>query len=304
MITRREILQSSAVASSIGIGALSNSTTVTATGASFGDGVNLQPAYFCNGDQNLGWDLMDDYSDIQSVRIEIEPDAQATVSDAKRWIREANDHGYHVVASYHQATQNGSANGSALSDAADWWVDNYDTLAQGGSFTVNLMNEWGDHSVTASEYASAYNDAISAVRTVYSDTIVCDIPGWGQETHVAADASSDIVDDDIIFSAHVYPGAWNSVSGDWLSTSDLDYLNDAGRPCMLGEFGSGGSGSANWSGLVNHAKSLGWPVLGWAWNGDGSSDPMNMSSPYWGDSCSASSYSTTSYFDTVYDKLG
>jgi mannan endo-1,4-beta-mannosidase len=135
-------------------------------------------------------------------------------------------------------------------------------------------------------------------------SIIIDIPGYAQETHVAADASSSIEDDDIAFSVHVYPSSYNSVTGDWLAPSDLNYLGDAGRPCLVGEFGSHRDGGADWSALVDRAKSLGWPVIGWAWNGDGSSNPMNMSSPFWGDSCGATSYSTTSYFSTIYDKLG
>jgi len=65
--------------------------------ASFGDGVNLQPSYFCDGDQDLGWDLMNDYPDIETVRIEIEPfsfgEVATTVEDAKRWIDEAGANG-------------------------------------------------------------------------------------------------------------------------------------------------------------------------------------------------------------------
>lgn len=39
----------------------------------FGDGVNLQPSYFCNGDMDLGWNLMKKYDKIKSVRIEMDP---------------------------------------------------------------------------------------------------------------------------------------------------------------------------------------------------------------------------------------
>ena len=75
---------------------------------------------------------------------------------------------------------------------------------------------------------------------------------------------------------------------------------------MVGEFGSNGTGKANWSGLVDYAKLNGWSVIGWAWNGDGSKPTkMNMISPYWGDrnACGVTNYTLTSYFNTIYNKL-
>jgi len=269
-----------------------------------GDGVNLQPSYYCSGDMDLGWDLMNQYSKIKTLRIEMDPGEGATVEDFARWIQEANDNGYDVIATYHNYQDNGSADPSTLQQAADWWVDNWNTLSSAGSFTMNLMNEWGDHSVTSEQYADAYNSAINTVRQVYSGPIICDIPGWGQETHVAADASSSINDDNIIFSVHIYTNGWNEKAGHNLCESDLDYLEDAGRPCMVGEFGSGDDGSVDWSALVDYANSKGWSVIGWCWNGDGSDPPMNMIDPFWGDDCDATSYTTSSYFNTIYSKLG
>jgi hypothetical protein len=70
---------------------------------------------------------------------------------------------------------------------------------------------------------------------------------------------------------------------------------------MIGEFGTGDPGSADWSSLVDYAKSLGWPVLGWAWNGDGGS--MNMIAPPWSTSAYPAAPATGSYFSTIYDKL-
>jgi mannan endo-1,4-beta-mannosidase len=306
-LSRRAILR----ATGVGVGGLvlgAASSSAAARGAWFGDGVNLQPSYFCSGDQEMGWGLMNQYPDISTVRIEIEPPSwgagQASLSDAQRWIDEANANGYHVIATCHHYPNNGSGDPQDLYDAANWWANNYSYLSANSSFTINLHNEWGSHDTTASTYARAYNNALDTVRnnTSYSGPIVCDLPGYGQETHVAVDASSQI-NDDIIFSAHIYSSGWNSVENDWLDTGDLDHLNsNTNYPCMVGEFGSKMDGDANWSVLVDHAKSLGWPVLGWAWNGDGGG--MNMESPYWGDNCGATSYWTSGYFDTVYNKLG
>ena len=289
------------------------STTTTSSGTTInpatpgleGCGVNLQPSYFCNGDMDLGWDLMDNYSHIKTLRIEMDPFTTSTIDDFVRWIGEANDNGYDVIATYHHASELGSNDPNTLLAAANWWVENWDTLSSAGSFTVNLSNEWGDHNITSEDYADAYNAAIDTVRKVYSGPIICDIPGWGQETHTAADASADITDNDIIFSAHIYPGAWNSRTGTYMVNSDLDYLESSGRPCMVGEFGSktnDPNADADWSALVDHARSKSWSVMGWSWNGDGGD--MNMIDPYWGSNCSATSYTKSAYFDTVYNKLG
>jgi mannan endo-1,4-beta-mannosidase len=286
------------------------STTTTTSGGTInpatsgleGCGVNIQPSYFCYGDVNLGWSLMKNYRDIKTLRIELDPGAGSTIDDFTRWINEANDNGYDVIATYHNAQLLGSNDPNTLLDAANWWVENWDTLSLAGSFTVNLMNEWGDHSITSEDYVDAYNAAIDTVRQVYAGLIICDIPGWGQETHTAADASPNIDDDNIIFSVHIYTNGWNGKAGHNLCEADLDYLGAAGRPCMVGEFGNGGGGSVDWSALVDHARSKGWSVIGWCWNGDGGG--MNMVSPYWGDDCRDTSYTKSSYFDTIYDKLG
>jgi mannan endo-1,4-beta-mannosidase len=291
------------------------STTTTTSGSIInpatpgleGCGVNLQPSYFCNGDMNLGWDLMDDYSNIKTLRIELDPDEGSTMDDFVRWLTEANDNGYDVIATYHdhevlKKQETESSKPEDLLNAAKWWVENWDTLSSAGSFTVNLMNEWGNHDLTSEEYVDAYNTAIDTVRQVYDGPIICDIPGWGQETHTAADASPDIEDEDIIFSVHIYTNGWNGKAGHPLCAADLDYLEAAGRPCMVGEFGSGGGGSVDWSALVDHTRGKGWSVIGWSWNGDGGG--MNMISPYWGADCGSTSYTKSSYFDTIYDKLG
>ncbi|MBN1694299.1 cellulase family glycosylhydrolase [candidate division WOR-3 bacterium] len=267
-----------------------------------GCGVNLQPSYFCNGDMDLGWDLMDNYNNIKTLRIELDSSTSSTIDDFVRWLSEANNNGYDVIATYHYASVLGSNDPNQLLAAANWWVENWDTLSSAGSFTVNLMNEWGDHSITSEAYANAYNAAIDTLRQVYDGPLICDIPGWGQETHTAADASTDIEDEDIIFSVHIYTNGWNGKAGHPLCAADLDYLETAGRPCMVGEFGNGGGGSVDWSALVDHARGKGWSVIGWSWNGDGGG--MNMISPYWGADCNTTSYIESSYFYTIYNKLG
>lgn len=272
----------------------------TAKIASAANGVNLQPAYYNNGNPNMGWSLMKQKGNIRRLRIEIDTSRVSTAT-AKGWITQAKSNGFtDIICTFHQF--GGSNNANDLLTAANWWKNNYNTL--GGGFTINLCNEWGDHNLSASAYATAYNNAISIVRQVYSGPIVMDISGWGQETLVALNAfktSSPVVrDGNVIVSTHIYPGNWNQARNHWYNTSDMNDLSSIGKTILVGEFGTG-SGSCDWSGCVNNAKSKGWSVLAWSWNGDGNS--LNMVSPSWASNPSATSFSTNSYFNTVYPKL-
>ncbi|MBC8094447.1 MAG: glycoside hydrolase [Akkermansiaceae bacterium] len=266
------------------------------------NGVNLQPSYYNGGNPNLGFSLMNQNSKIRTCRIEIEPDK---VSQAKSWISQARSNGKTVIATYHKASVLGSDSTTELNNAGNWWRNNYATLNASGSFTVNLINEWGSHNISSSSFASAYNNAISLVRQRYSGRIIIDCAGWGQETTrmraAISGSGTRINDGNIAASVHIYPNGWNQGANHTLQTSDLDHLNGAGRPCIVGEFGNSPSGGANWSALVDRAKSLGWPVLGWAWNGDGGS--MNMCSPSWRSSPGATSFSKSGHFNTIYNKL-
>jgi hypothetical protein len=272
-------------------------------GGVFGHGVNLQPSYYNGGDVSFGWDLMAQYPAIRTVRIEIEPDK---CTEGASWIAQAVAHGYDVVATYHKYNVLGTDSVAELSAAADWWRTNYRSLAAAGSFTINIMNEWGSHDITSNDYALAYNSAISTIREVYDGLVIIDLPGYGQETRTATEAvlgtnGIAIEDKDVALSVHVYPCAWNSGEGHTLQSDDLDDLDKTGLLCMVGEFGDSPSGSADWCGIVNYAKSKGWPVLGWAWNGDGGT--MNMVSPAWVSDPTATSFSPSAYFSTVYDVL-
>jgi len=265
------------------------------------DGVNLQPAYYNNGNPNFGWSLMKKQGNIKRLRIEIDT-SRVSTSTAKGWISQAKSNGYtDIICTFHQ--YGGSDNANYLLTAANWWKNNYNAL--GGGFTINLCNEWGDHNITASAYASAYNSAIAIVRQVYSGAIVCDIPGWGQETLTAYNAyktsSPKITDGNLIVSTHIYPGNWNQGRNHVYQVSDMQTdLARIGRTVLIGEFGTG-SGSCDWSGCVNYGKSVGWSCLAWAWNGDGGS--LNMVSPSWASNPTATSFTTNSYFNTVYPKL-
>lgn len=282
--------------------ATATSVLLTCAAQAATNGVNLQPSYYNNGYVNMGWSLMNANTKIKAVRIEIEPDK---VTQAKTWISQAASNGKSIIATYHKAAVLGSDSSSELSAAGTWWRNNYNTLRSSGSFQVNLMNEWGSHNISSNSYASAYNTAISSVRSVYSGNIIIDIPGWAQESKTAYDAvkgtyGTRINDTNITLSCHLYPGAWNQGNNRWFQTADLYQMANSGRSCMVGEFGSG-SGSSDAFGLTDTARNSGWSVLGWAWNGDGNS--LNMVTPSWASNATASSFSKSGYFNTIYNRL-
>ena len=113
---------------------------------------------------------------------------------------------------------------------------------------------------------------------------------------------ANIGDANIIFSAHIYPQGYDQGDGHAIQASDLDELEATNRPCIIGEFGGWpGSGDADVSGIVQHAKDMGWAVIGWAWNGDG--EGLNMVTPDWSSEAYPSGVSPSDYFNVIYDLL-
>jgi hypothetical protein len=102
-------------------------------------GVNLQPSYYNGGNVTMGWETMKNFTEIQAVRIEIEPDM---VEQGREWIRQASEQGYQMIVTYHNKSALGSDDSAELQAAAEWWRVNYQSLSQAGTFEVNLMNEW------------------------------------------------------------------------------------------------------------------------------------------------------------------
>lgn len=262
-----------------------------------GNGVNLQPSYYNGGNVTFGWNFMHAHPLIKSVRIEIEP---GRADEAIGWIAQAKAHNLQIVATYHKkdiiVTDNDAQD---VMDAANWWVANYARF--GGGFLINLVNEWGDHDISADDYAAAYNPAIAALRAVYHDAVIIDLPGWGQEVHTAVSAIPLINDADIVLSAHIYKSSNTYYTHAFLTPADLDEMDGCGKPCIVGEFGNQGDGDCDWSACVDSAKTRGWTVIGWCWNGDG--EGHNMVSPFWGVNANPAAFTEGPYFNTIYDKL-
>lgn len=262
------------------------------------NGVNIQASYYNRGRVNMGWDLMKTYPEIEALRIEIEPDRAI---QARRWIQEAQENEYQVIATYHRAARLGSDNKSDLLAAANWWRTHYKSLSSGAPFIINIMNEWGSHALSPTEYADAYNEAIAIIREVYDGTLIVDVPGFGQATSIAADALSDFQDKNIIFSVHIYSSAFNEEENRWLQEEDLAYLEAAGATCMVGEFCDASRGGTDWCSLIDYCYNQGWPLFGWAWNGDGGT--MNMIEPHWRNQPLATTFRATPFMDKIIDKL-
>jgi mannan endo-1,4-beta-mannosidase len=290
------------------------SEQVASTHSGLANGVNLQPSYSSGGNVDLGWELMKKNPNIKAVRIEIEAGQEI---NAQRWIKEAVGNGYSVIATFHSWAMIKNPNQVAMDDpdellnAAAWWATNYPTLRKSGAFAINLMNEWGSHGITSHDFAATYNKAIAKVRSVYDGPIIVDIPGYGQEAHTANLAitgtagGETIKDPKIILSTHIYPQAYNEMRQRNMTTADLDEMASTGLDCIVGEFGDDGSGGkTKWDDLVKYAKSKGWPVFGWAWNGDGGImnmidpkgfQPLVPGKPY--------TYTASGYFSKIYNLL-
>jgi len=292
----------------------------------FGNGVNLQPSYYNDGNVSFAWDIMQKYDQIKSLRIEVEPDK---VSLAHDWIKQASEHGYNIIVTYHKFENNGKDPIKFLLNAANWWVDNYESLNESGNFTINMMNEWSSHRLSSIDYANAYNQAIALVRTVYNGDIIIDIPGYAQEINKAVNASSLLIDKEgyinkLIFSVHIYPMGFQTKSEPgsvselvseseseseelekihWLTSNDLDILLTTGRPCMIGEWGLRPYHKPdNVTDIVIHAKNIGFlSIIAWAWNGDG--NDLNMMTPSWNDDPTATEFTESDYFYRIIDYL-
>ena len=157
---------------------------------------------------------MQQYPEIEAVRIEIEPEL---AHQARRWIREAHENGYQVIATYHDSQKLGSDSKSELIKAAEWWEKHYEALSSSGPIIINIMNEWGSHEISVTDYADAYNEAIEIIRNVHDGSLIVDAPGFGQATRIAADAYTYFEDKNIIYSVHIYTSAFNIEKKRWLS---------------------------------------------------------------------------------------
>lgn len=206
--------------------AQNNITIEQKSNSLFGNGINIQPSYYNSGNPECSWDFIGKFPGIKSIRIEIDPvNTPVDAIQAAKWIYKSHKLGLKIIATYHNYKANGSDNPDFVREAANWWLKNYDVLNKelirmnSGTevpFTINIINEWGSHNITAELYAKIYSEAITILRQKYSGYIVIDIPGFGQGIDQASRAvlgietnGLKISDKKIVLSAHIYPNGYN-----------------------------------------------------------------------------------------------
>ena len=244
--------------------------------APFGSGVNIQASFYNSGKNHISYGLMNNYAKIKTVRIEIEI-GKVSIATAKKWIQDAQNAGFQVIATYHDVDKLASNSVADLIDAANWWKARYDDL--GGDFIINIMNEWGGHSMSSTTYGNAYDDAINIIRTIPgygSRPIIIDLPGYGQGATVAGNAADLIEDTNFYFSTHIYKNAYNSGANSALTEGALATLLTKHSKLIVGEFGfrQSGPNTVNVKQLLAFCRSRNMPLLGWCWMQDG--EGMNM----------------------------
>jgi mannan endo-1,4-beta-mannosidase len=146
---------------------------------------------------------------------------------------------------------------------------------------VNIANEAGDGMVTASQYQSDYQTAITRMRQAgYRVPLMLDAPQWGQNIDVLQAAGPALVsadpDHNILLSVHMW---WNDPNGTRIM-SELNQSVSANLPLVVGEFAHHGVTGCSSAGfayrtLLSLAQQMevGW--LAWSWGGVKNSDCAN-----------------------------
>lgn len=106
---------------------------------------------------------------------------------------------------------------------------------------INIANEWGDYSLSSSDYVSSYIKAVKIIRDGgLQNLLMIDASDWGKNISVIANNGRKILETDpyrnICFSAHAY-----SASNYWKLNADYNsHLNSviSKNLCLvIGEFG-------------------------------------------------------------------
>jgi len=161
---------------------------------------------------------------------------------------------------------------------------------------VNIANEAGDYSVTATQFETAYKSAITQLRTAGINTpLIIDAPDCGKNLELVVPIAASLVNHDpkhnILFSAHPY---WSKVDGatPQFIAAQLDAAATAQVPLILGEvcayggypgdnydetYGCAVQGSVDYASILTEAAKhdIGWML--WEWgpgNGYYDHDPV------------------------------
>jgi len=163
----------------------------------------------------------------------------------------------------------------------DWWVKP-EVVAivkkWEAVLLVNIANEAGAGTVTASMFEADYTTAIQRMRTAgYHVPLIIDAPYWGQNLNILISSGPAIIaadpDKNLMLSVHMW---WNDPTGA-LVTSGIANIVAANVPIIVGEFAQHAAYQCSaapfdYKTLMAQAQANGISWLVWSWGGVKNSD--------------------------------
>ncbi|MFW5656522.1 MAG: carbohydrate-binding protein [Bacteroidota bacterium] len=161
-----------------------------------------------------------------------------------------------------------------LEQMAQWyannksWLDDFDD-----NLIINIANEWGNHSLAATTWRDAYQNAITTIRNSgLKNCLVIDGKEWAKDISVIQQYGSTLVNHDpqhnIAFGVHYYCGTGESST---TIRNNLEWADNNGICLMVGEFAAqhdnyqGGMCNVQEETIVNECNQNGQGYYWWAW---------------------------------------
>jgi hypothetical protein len=260
-------------------------------------GINNQPSYIGKNRTNydeiaqLGYNI---------IRIEYDPSKYYDYSSDMAWqdvVKVVSSTNMNVILTWHNRDYfNGDkTNWNGPIDAYEqFWkyiIPRINALpsSQSGRIIINILNEWGPSDNQAYNWGTWNQNAITKMRAIgYGGRIIVDAGLYGNRLTVFYNGHQYITDNGVIFGVHTYQDGIDQATIDRLDNIRLP--NGRRRHFILGEFGvkyfkytpgkpqltpqQKEQDKNKVRGLASYARSKGWGVLGWCWEGDG--EGMNM----------------------------
>lgn len=165
---------------------------------------------------------------------------------------------------------------SKLPEVVDYWTSPDVAVVikkHEANLLLNIANESGDGSVSATEFEDAYKPEITRLRAAgLVLPFILDAPTWGQNINVLQASWEALAAHDpehnLMFSVHMW---WNDPDGTKVKTELAESIS-AGMPLIVGEFAqhavSGCSSEPFAYGvLLEEAQKAGIGWLAWSWGG-------------------------------------
>jgi hypothetical protein len=162
------------------------------------------------------------------------------------------------------------------------WLKSYERY-----LILNIANEWGPDSTV---WLNSYKEAVTRLRSAgIKALLMVDAGGCGQNIHTIQQWGQELLDFDpqhnIVFSIHMYGnwrteekanevGTWDPVLGTpWDILTELEQVQDAGLPIVVGEFGWDGTTFVGFDTEraveIFDSLDIGWMAWSWNQNSDG-----------------------------------